>query len=67
MTPLFPDDQFSSIKELSFAAVAEFSPFTLRSREKFSAGALEHPVETQYQDEFYQACYTVLNSLYLAS
>ena len=66
-TPPFPEHLFSSVKELSFAAVAEFSPIALRSRGEFGAGALERLVKAQYQDEFYRACYTVLKSLYLTS
>lgn len=65
--PPFPD-KFSCIEDLCFAAVREFSPVALRSEGNLGAGALERPVEAQFQDEFYRSCYTLLNKhLYLTS
>ena len=67
--PPFPFDRFSSIEELCFAAVRKFSPIALRfATEELSAGARSRPVEAQYQDEFYRACYSVLGGdIYLTS
>ena len=66
--PPFPQHLFSSIKDLCFAAVREFSPTALTSERGIGAGALERPVEAQFQDEFYRACYVLLNkNIYLAS
>jgi hypothetical protein len=65
--PPFPQRQFPSIKDLCFAAVREFYPVAIRSGREFGAGALERPVEAQFQDEFYRACYTLMRSIYLTS
>jgi hypothetical protein len=65
--PPFPQDRVASIKDLCFAAVRKFSPIAIRSGREFGAGALERPVEAQFQDEFYRACYTLLNNIYLTS
>jgi len=67
MAAPFPEDRFSSIKDLCSAVVREFSPVAIRSRREFAAGALERPVEAQFQDEFYRACYTLLGDIYLTS
>lgn len=40
----------------------KFSCTSLASGRGFGAGVVERPVEAQYQDEFYRACYTVLNN-----
>ena len=46
----------------------EFSPAAITSKREFGAGALKRPVEAQFQDEFYRACYVLLNkNIYLAS
>jgi hypothetical protein len=47
--------------------VHEFSPVAISSGREFAAGALERPVEAQFQDEFYRACYTILKGIYLTS
>jgi hypothetical protein len=66
--PPFPQDRFPSIKDLCFAVVREFSPVALRSGREFGSGALQRPVEAQFQDEFYRACYTLLKrNIYLTS
>ena len=58
----FPLHQFPSIKDLCFATVSKFSCLSLVSSERgLGAGAIERPVEAQYQDEFYRACYNMLN------
>jgi hypothetical protein len=53
----FPKDRFGSIKDLCFAAVGEFSHVSLSSVERgIGPGAVNRPLEAQYQDEFYRAC-----------
>jgi hypothetical protein len=66
--PPFPLDRFPSVKDLCFATIRKFRPIGLKSdRQDLSAGAQLRPVETQYQDEFYRAYYTLLNHIYLSS
>src|SRR2546421_11102282 len=67
--PSFPSHKFPSIQDLCFAAVHRLSPFSLRSSGRnFGAGAVARPMEAQYQDEFYRACYVVLDyHIYLTS
>jgi len=63
----FPRGRFSSIKDLCFAAVREFSRVSLSSVERgIGSGAINRPLEAQYQDEFYRACYSELG-IYLTS
>ena len=67
--PEFPSSQFSSLKDLSFSAIKNFSSNALRSGGRgFSHGAEIRPVEAQYQDEFYRACfYTLGRQVHLTS
>lgn len=67
--PPFPLHRFPSVKDLCFAVIREFKPAGLRSDgQGLSAGAQPRQVEAQYQDEFYRACYALLdNNLYLSS
>ena len=59
--PTFPLKKFPSVKELCSAAVKNFSPIALASATRsLGSGALERPMEAQYQDEFYRTCYTKL-------
>jgi hypothetical protein len=63
----FPKDRFSSVQDLCFAAVREFSSVSLRAVERgIGPGPANRPLEAQYQDEFYRACYSELN-VYLTS
>ncbi|KAN0084838.1 hypothetical protein V8E54_001305 [Elaphomyces granulatus] len=65
----FPSHMIPSVKDPCFAAIRKFNPTRLRSREQgVSAGAKWRPVEAQYQDELYRACYVLLDkNLYLSS
>ena len=64
MAPAFPLDKHPSLQGLCFSAIANFSRNSLASaRRGFSTGALPRPVEAQYQDELYQACYAATCSL----
>ena len=57
----FPLDQFPSLPELCFSAIKRFSFNCLRSAGRgLSAAAEIRPVEAQYQDELYRACYITL-------
>ena len=59
--PEFPRRRFSSLKDLSFSAIQKFSSNSLRSGGRgFSHGAEIRPLEAQYQDEFYRACFYTL-------
>ena len=63
----FPRNKFPSLKGLCFAAVREFSYVSLSSVERgIGSGAINRPLEAQYQDEFYRACHSELN-VYLTS
>ena len=64
----FPSYKFPSVKELCFAVIREFKSTRLKSNGKrLGSGALPRPVEAQYQDEFYRACYVLLGNIYLSS
>jgi hypothetical protein len=67
--PPFPLHRFSSIRELSFAAVRKFNPVALGCTARgLGTGAIVRPVEAQFQDELYKACFSVLdNNAYLTS
>ena len=69
IAPPFPLHRFSSVEALSFATVRRFSRVSLLSARKgLGAGLIAPPLEAQYQDEFYRACYEVLdNYVYLTS
>jgi hypothetical protein len=63
----FPTNRFRSIKDLCFAAVSEFSRVSLSSIERgIGPGAVNRPLEAQYQDEFYRVCHSNFN-VYLTS
>ena len=63
----FPVNRFSSIEDLCFAAVRVFSRVSLSSVERdIGPGAVNRPLEAQYQDEFYRACHSEFN-VYLTS
>jgi hypothetical protein len=48
--------------------IREFKPGGLKSDgQGLGPGALPRPLEAQYQDEFYRACYTLLGNIYLSS
>jgi len=67
MTKPFPTNRFGSIKDLCFAAVGEFSRVSLSSVERgLGPGAVNRPLEAQYQDEFYRVCHSEFN-VYLTS
>ena len=58
----FPKDRFSSIKDLCIAAVRKFSRVSLSSVERgIGPGAVNRPLEAQYQDEFYRVCHSEFN------
>jgi hypothetical protein len=62
--PDFPLQKFPTVRDLSFAAIRQFSCTSLRSRsERLGPGAETRPLEAQYQDEFYRACYVVLDHI----
>ena len=66
--PPFPLLDFSSVRKLCFAAIRKFRSSALKSEERqLGPGAELRPVETQYQDEFYRACYVLLKGIYLSS
>ena len=59
--PPFPVDRFSTLHDLFIACVQAFKPSALREIDR-------SPLEAQYQDELYRACYEVLgHQLYLSS
>ncbi|KAL1966800.1 hypothetical protein VTN77DRAFT_3765 [Rasamsonia byssochlamydoides] len=59
--PPFPLRRFQTLKDLCLAIVQEFKPAALREIHT-------RPLEAQYQDEFYRACYELLEGhLYLNS
>lgn len=59
--PKFPLDQYPTVRDLSFAAIRQFSMHSLRSSgERLGPAAESRPLEAQYQDEFYRACYVAL-------
>jgi hypothetical protein len=63
----FPKNRFGSIKDLCFAAVAKFSRVALSSAaQDICPDAIYHPMEAQYQKEFYRVCHSRLN-VYLTS
>lgn len=48
--------------------IREFKSDGLKSDgQRLGPGALPRPVEAQYQDEFYRACYALLGHIYLSS
>ena len=48
--------------------IREFKSSGLKSDgQRLGPGVLPRPVEAQYQDEFYRACYTLLGDIYLSS
>lgn len=67
--PNFPNDRFPQIEGLCFEAISKFSSITLRScGHCLGPGAVVQPVEAQYRNEFYRACYIILNyNVYLTS
>jgi hypothetical protein len=66
--PPFPLYKFLSIKELCFAIICEFKSSGLKpDRQRLGPGALPRPVEAQYQDEFYRACYALRIYTFLQS
>lgn len=51
-----------------FRCDSSFKVAALKSEQwGLSAGAQQQPVEAQYQDEFYRACYSLLGSIHLSS
>jgi hypothetical protein len=63
----FPRNRFGSIEDLCFAAAREFSSVSLSSVERgIGPGAVNRPLEAQYQDEFYRVCHSEFN-VYLTS
>lgn len=67
--PDFPKDRFPKIEGLCFEAIRKFSVLSLRSSGYYlGAGTVVQPVEAQYHNEFYRACYIILNhNVYLTS
>lgn len=67
--PDFPNDRFAQIENLCFEAIRNISVLNLRSYGScLGAGASVQPVEAQYQNEFYRACYIILKyNVYLTS
>lgn len=67
--PDFPKDRFSKIEDLCFETMRNFSALSLRSYGHcLGAGTVVQPVEAQYHNEFYRACYVLLNhKFYLTS
>ena len=59
--PPFPSDRYPSVKGLCLAVIGKFRSSALKSEERgLGPGAQSRPVEAQYQDEFYRACYALL-------
>ncbi|KAI9781194.1 MAG: hypothetical protein M1839_006302 [Geoglossum umbratile] len=66
--PPFPLEKFPSVKDLCLAVIRNFKSSGLRSGgQVLGPGAQLRPLEVQYQDEFYRACYTLLDTIYLSS
>ncbi|KAJ9263388.1 hypothetical protein DTO212C5_7573 [Paecilomyces variotii] len=67
--PESPLDKYTCVRDLCFAAIRRFNPLALRCPHRgLSVAANPRPVEAQYQDEFYRACYSVLgNSIHLST
>jgi hypothetical protein len=66
--PPFPLEMFPSVKDLCLAAIRNIKSTGLRSGgQVLGPGAQPRPLEAQYQDEFYRACYTLLDTIYLSS
>ncbi|GAD99046.1 predicted protein [Paecilomyces variotii No. 5] len=67
--PEFPLSEYPSVKDLCFAAIRRFSPHALRCPDRgLSIAGNPRPLEAQYQDEFYRACYSLLgNNIHLSS
>jgi hypothetical protein len=66
--PPFPASEFPSVKDLCFAAIRKFTSTGLKpDRQRLGPGAQPRPLEAQYQDEFYRACYDLLGTVYLSS
>ena len=66
--PPFPSDRYPSVKDLCLAVIGKFRSSALKSEERgLGPGAQPRPVEAQYQDEFYRACYALLANIYLSS
>lgn len=60
--PDFPKDRFHQIESLCFEAISKFSVLSLRSYgHRLGAGTVVQPVEAQYNNEFYRACYIILD------
>ena len=48
--------------------IREFKSTGLKSNgQRLGSGALPRPMEAQYQDEFYRACYVLLGNIHLSS
>ena len=60
----FPRHEFSSVKDLCFAAIRKFRP-TLLSLTRLSAGGVVLPVEARYTHELSRACYEILGDIFL--
>ena len=66
--PPFPSDRYPSVKDLCLAVIGKFRSSALKSEDRgLGPGAQPRPVEAQYQDEFYRACYALLGNIYLSS
>ena len=66
--PSFPLNRFPSVKDLAFDVIRRFSRVSLVSAQRgLGAGLVAPPVEAQYQDEFYRACWEVLGNIYITS
>jgi hypothetical protein len=65
----FPQDRFSSVRQLCFEAIRKFSPALLSStKPALRAGAVVPPEEAQYTQELFRACYHILGQkLFLTS
>jgi hypothetical protein len=64
----FPLHRFPPAKDLCFAVIREFKSRGLKlDEQRLGPGALSRPLEANYKDEFYRACYTLLGDIYLLS
>ena len=67
LTPNFPRDRFPSLTSLVRATLRNFRQINDR-KPHLTSGGIRQPVEAQYQDEFYRACFETLNNkIYLES
>ena len=56
------------MKDLCLAVIREFKSRGLKlDEQRLGPGALTRPLEANYKDEFYRACYTLLGDIYLSS